>query len=321
MRAVFMGTPEFAIPSLRACGQAGLEVVAVVTRPDRPRRRQSEPPQPSPVGREAMALGLPVLTPASMTEPGVREQIAGYQPDVIVVVAFGRLLPPDILRIPPRWCINLHASILPKYRGAAPIARAILAGEKVTGVTTMRMDKGLDTGDILLQRECAIGLTETTGELTARLAHVGAELLAETLAKHRLGALEPRRQESRDAIPAPPLTKEDGRIEWSQGAEAIACRIRACNPWPLAVAALRGEPVQLLRAEVDFATAKPGRGRRAPGEVLVARGDRIVVQCRAEGRLSILDLRFPGGRTMTARDAINGRLVRTGDLFAQAPPG
>jgi methionyl-tRNA formyltransferase len=251
--------------------------------------------------------------------PEFIQQIADLGPEVIVVVAYGRILPPEILAIPRRWCINVHASILPKHRGAAPIARAIMAGEKVTGVTTMKMDRGLDTGDILLQRECAIGLTETAGELTARLAELGADLLLETLERHRRGELEPKRQDAREATLAPPLTREDGHIDWSDGAQSIACRILGCNPWPLAVADLRGAPVQLLRAEVDFGPAAARDAAAHPGEVVLAAGGRITVQCRGDGRLSLLELRFPGGRAMSARDALNGRLVSHGDRFAPAP--
>ncbi len=319
MRVVFMGTPEFSLPSLRAVGRAGCETVGVVTRPDRPRRSHASPPEPSPVKREALASGLPVLTPESVRAPEFIQLIADLRPDVVVVVAFGRILSPELLAIPKRWCINVHASILPKFRGAAPVARAIMAGEKVTGVTTMKMDLGIDTGEILLQRECAIGLTETAGELRARLADLGADLLLETLEAHRRGELEPKRQDAQGASPAPPLTREDGRIDWSQGAESIACRIRGCNPWPLACSDLRDVRVQLLRAEVDLGAAAARDATVDPGEVIQATDGRIVVRCRGDGRVSLLELRFPGGRTMNAADAINGRLIRVGDRFVATP--
>jgi len=319
MRLVFMGTPDFAVPSLRSLQSAGAEIAAVVTQPDRPRRRQSSPPEPSPVKAEAERLGLPVLQPASARVPDLVDRLARLAPDTMVVVAFGQILPPEVLAIPPRWCINLHASILPKYRGAAPIARAILAGEKVTGCTTMKMDRGLDTGDILLQKECAIGLNETAGELTARLARLGAGLLAETLALHERGALEPRPQDRREATQAPPLTKRDGRIDWSAPAAEIANRVLACNPWPLAHACLNGRPVQILRAEVSFEPLKEGKARPAPGRVIRAEGERIVVRCQGDSRLALLELRFPGGRAMSARDALNGRLIRPGDTFTAGP--
>src|SRR5882672_3739265 len=200
MRIVFFGTPDFAVPSLRA-------LLAVVTQPDRPRRRQSSPREPSPVKAEAERAGLPVLTPESIVVPEFVGRLAGLGPEVIVVVAYGRILPPDRLSIPKRWCINLHASLLPRYRGAAPIARAIMAGERITGTTTIKMDQGLDTGDILLQQECAIGLDETAGELARRLADLGAELLSRTLDLHARNALEPKKQDPGEASLAPSLSR------------------------------------------------------------------------------------------------------------------
>ncbi len=320
MRLVIMGTPDFAVPSLRSLQRAGHEFLAVVTQPDRPRRRKSAPPEPSPIKREAERIGLPVLQPETVNDGAFVERLRGLAPETIVVVAYGQILPPEVLAIPPRWCINLHASILPKYRGAAPIARAIMAGERVTGVTTMKMDRGLDTGDILLQKECVIGLTETAGELTLRLADLGADLLVETLALHRRGALEPRRQDAREATLAPAFRKEEGRIDWSAPASEVAGRVRACNPWPLAVAWLRGEPVQILRAEVNLGQGGPQGKRGTPGVVIEARDDRIVVKCRGDSRLALLELRFPGRKAMSARDALNGRLIHAGDVFAPAPP-
>lgn len=320
MRLVFMGTPDFAVPALRALGRSGHEILAVVTRPDRPRQSRSSPPEPSPVKAEAQGRGIPVLAPESVREPAVVEHLQGVGPDAIVVVAYGQILPPEILVIPPRWCINLHASLLPKYRGAAPIAHAIMAGEKVTGVTTMKMDRGLDTGDILLQRECAIGLTETAGELGARLAGLGAELLVETLDLHERGALEPRKQNPGEATQAPLLARADGRIDWSRNSQEIANRVRACHPWPLAFSYLRGEPVGIHRAEVSFETRKIPGPRPAPGQIIEA-GETIVVQCQGDSRLVILRLQFPGRKEMAARAALNGRLVRVGETFAQAPPG
>jgi methionyl-tRNA formyltransferase len=319
MRLVFMGTPDFAIPALRALAQAGHEMVTAVTQPDRPRHSRSSPPEPSPVRSEAQALGIPVLAPESVKEPEVVERLRAIGPEAVIVVAYGQILPPEILTIPPRWCINLHASLLPKYRGAAPVAHAILSGERVTGVTTMKMDRGLDTGDILLQRECPIGLAETAGELTARLAVLGADLLVETLAVHETGALEPRKQNPAEATQAPSLKRIDGLIDWGRGAPEIADRVRACHPWPLAFSWLRGEPVNFLRAEVSL-EARDDRGARpAPGGIIEA-GEAIVVQCEGNGRVRILELQFPGRKAMTARDAVNGRLAKVGDSFAQAPP-
>lgn len=315
MRLVFMGTPDFAVPALRALTDAGHEIVAVVSPPDRPRRSRSSPPAPCAVKLEAQRLGISTLQPDSVRDPRFIEQLGTLAPQCIVVVAYGRILPSEVLAIPPRWCINLHASILPGYRGAAPIARAIMAGEKVTGCSTMKMDRGLDTGDILMARECAIGLLETAGELTTRLAILGADLLVETMREHARGGLEPRRQASEEATLAPPLTRDDGRIDWADDAQAIACRVRGCNPWPVAAATLDGERLQILRAEVSFEPWTPGGRRPRPGEVLRADGDWLLVQCGGDTRLAVLELRMPGGKAMNARAAVNGRLVRPGQRF------
>jgi methionyl-tRNA formyltransferase len=320
MRLVFMGTPDFSIPAFRALARSGHEILAVVTQPDRPRRRRSSPPEPSPVKAEAQRRGIPVLAPESVREPPVIEKLRGFGPDAIVVVAYGQILPPDVLIIPPRWCINLHASLLPKYRGAAPVARAIMAGEKVTGVTTMKMDRGLDTGDVLLQREWAVGLTETAGELSGRLANLGADVLVETLDLHERGALEPRKQNESEATHAPRLTRADGRIDWSRNSQEIASRVRGCHPWPLAFSYLRGEPVTIHRAEVSFESLKLHGPPPAPGQIIGAT-EAIVVQCQGDSRINLLQVQFPGRRVMAAREALNGRLIRVGETFAQAPPG
>jgi methionyl-tRNA formyltransferase len=319
MRLVFMGTPELAVTALRALHRDGHEMLAVVTQPDRPRRKRSSPVEPSPVKVVATRLDIPVLQPESIREPGFCDRLRALSPETIIVVAYGQILPAEILSVPPRWCINLHASLLPRYRGAAPVARAIMQGEKVTGVTTMKMDRGLDTGDLLLQRECAIGLTETSGELTSRLAEIGAELLLETLTLHRQGALEPRPQNAREATLAPPLKKEDGLINWKRTAVEIASQVRGCNPWPLTFTFLKGVAIKVLRAEVNFESAGSRLGRPVPGRVIGADDRRIVVQCQRDSRLALLELRFPGKRTMSAHDALNGRLIQVGDTFAQAP--
>ena len=321
MRLVFMGTPDFAVASLRALLEAGHEVVGVVTQPDRPRRRRSARPEPSPIKRQAASAALTILQPERVGDPGFVEQLQELAPQTVVVVAYGQILPAEVLSIAPRWAINLHASMLPYYRGAAPIARAIMAGEKVTGVTTMKMDRGLDTGDILLQKECAIGLTETAGELTARLAVLGAGLLVETLDRHARGELEPRRQDHKTATAAPPLSVEDGLIDWSDGAQAVASRVRGCNPWPLAYSFLRGEKVKILRAEEGFGGSGGGERGSPPGRVLALDNERVLVRCQGNSRVAISEMRFAGGRTMTARDALNGRLIHVGETFARTSIG
>src|SRR3989442_14094832 len=268
MRIVFMGTPDFALPSLRLLQRAGHDLPAAVTQPDRPRRRRSGSPGPSPVKVAAQCVGIPVLDPESVKDPTFIESLEAIAAEALVVVAYGQILPPELLDLPPRWCINVHASLLPKYRGAAPVARAIMAGEKVTGVTTMRMDRGLDTGDILLQRECAIGLTETAGELTRRLAELGAEGLLETLDLLARGAIEPKRQNPSEATRAPSLTRQDGRIDWSRNAQEIANQVRGCHPLPLAATCLRGQRVTIHGAEVGFEPVSMSAPRPAPGQVI-----------------------------------------------------
>ncbi|HXH27435.1 MAG TPA: methionyl-tRNA formyltransferase [Candidatus Polarisedimenticolia bacterium] len=319
MRLVFMGTPDFAVPSLVALLEAGHQVLAALTQPDRPRRRRGGRPEPSPVKATAQLHGLEVLQPVRVAEPAIADRLTALAPDTIVVVAYGQILPDAILKIPPRWCINLHASILPRYRGAAPVARAIMEGEKVTGMTTMKMDHGLDTGDILLQKECAIGLTETAGELAARMAGLGAALLVETLERHAEGRLEPRRQDDRQATTAPPLRREDGHIDWSVPAELVSTRVRACNPWPLAHSLLRGTPVKILRAEPSFEPVPKLPGSGTPGRIVGCDDRRVLVTCKGGSLLAISEIRFPGGRAISARDAVHGRLIRVGEIFAPAP--
>ena len=320
MRIVFMGTPDFALPSLRLLQRTGHDLLAAVTQPDRPRRRRSGAPEPSPVKAAAQRAGIPVLTPETVKDPAFIENLKAIGPEAIVVVAYGQILPPQILDLPPRWCINVHASLLPRYRGAAPVARAVMAGERVTGVTTMKMDRGLDTGDILLQWECAIGLTETAGELGCRLADLGAELLVETLDLQARGAIEPRKQNHGEATLAPSLTRADGRIDWSRNAQEIANQVRGCHPRPLAATYLRGAAVMIHRAEVGFEPVKVSAPRPAPGQI-IAEAEAIVVQCQGDSRLNLLQIQFPGRRVMTAREALSGRLIRVGETFAQAPSG
>jgi len=321
MRLIFMGTPEFAVPSLVALADAGHDISAVVTRPDRPRRRRSSSPEPSAIKREAELRGLSVLQPGMIRDAPFAARIRMLDPEIIIVVAFGAILPPDILTIPPRGCVNVHASLLPRHRGAAPIARSIMLGDHTTGITTMQMDEGLDTGAILLQESCAIGIGETAGELTGRLAAVGAELLVTTLARLQAGTVTPVSQDSTRATLAPPLRKEEGRFAWSGDAESIAFLIRGCNPWPTAVARLRGDPVQLLRAGVASERLKEEEETAPPGTVVRIDRDRILVRCGGEALLSITELRFAGRKAMTVRDAMNGRLLEVGESFAPAASG
>lgn len=320
MRLIFMGTPEFAVPSLSALADAGNDIRAVITRPDRPRRRRTSKPEPSPVKREAEQRGLQVLQPGTNRDAPFAARLRTLDPEIIIVVAFGAILPPAILAIPPRGCINVHASLLPRHRGAAPIARSIMCGDRNTGVTTMQMDEGLDTGAVLLQESCSIGVLETAGELTGRLALLGADLLIRTLTGLLAGSVTAISQDPSRATLAPPLRKEEGRFDWNGDAKSIAALIRGCNPWPTAVARLRGDPVQFLRAGV--ASRRLAAGETAPpGSVVAIEGDRLLVRCGGEALLEISELRFAGRRAMSVRDAVNGRFVKAGERFVPASSG
>jgi len=254
MRILFYGTPAFALPTLRALLDRHT-VVAVVTQPDRPAGR-GQRLQPSPVKQLAAARGLPVLQPPRLREPGWAERLRALEPEVAVVVAFGQILPRPILDVPARGSINAHASLLPRYRGAAPIAWAIIRGERETGITTFLMDEGMDTGPTLLRRAIPIGADETAGELAARLAELGAEVLLETL--DRLPTLTPAPQDHAAATLAPRLRKEDGRLDWTRPAGELAARIRAVNPWPGASTTTPVGRLLIWRARAVPGTGEPG---------------------------------------------------------------
>jgi methionyl-tRNA formyltransferase len=268
MRVLFYGTPAFALPTLHAL-LARHRVVAVVTQPDRPRDR-GQRAQASPVKAVALEQGIPVLQPVRLRDPGWPERLGEHSADVAVVVAFGQILPAAILGVPARGSINVHASLLPRYRGAAPIAWAIMRGETETGITTFQMDAGMDTGAILLQRPMPIGAEETAGELAARLAVLGAELLVETL--DRLTTLTPRPQDSRAATLAPRLRKEDGLLEWTEPAAVLAARVRGLNPWPGAVALGPGGRLLIWRARAIAGVGEPGVLTAVAGRLAVGTG-------------------------------------------------
>ena len=277
MRVLFYGTPEFALPTLDAL-LARHRVVAVVTRPDRPSGRGQRLTAP-PVKRRAEAAGIPVLQPARLRDPEWRERLAGFDAEVAVVVAFGQILPKAVLDVPARGSINVHASLLPRYRGAAPVAWAIIRGETETGITTFRMDPGMDTGDILLQEATPIGLEETAGELGARLADLGARVLLGTL--DRLDTLAATPQDHAAATLAPRLTKEDGWLRLAEPARALANRVRGCNPWPGAALMTPGRRRLLLwRATVvpHPSSAPPGTLVPAgPGAIAIATGQGLLL--------------------------------------------
>ena len=273
MRVLFYGTPAFALPTLRAL-LARHRVVAVVTQPDRPAGRGQRAQSP-PVKIVALEHGIPVLQPERLREPGWPEQLAPHGADVAVVVAFGQILPPAVLAVPRQGSVNVHASLLPRYRGAAPVAWAIIRGERETGITTFQMDAGMDTGPVLLQRTTPIGPDETAGDLAERLAALGAETLLETL--DRLDGARPVPQDSASATMAPRLRKEDGALDWTESAAALAARIRGVNPWPGAVTVAPGGRLRIWRARALPGRGEPGVLTPVDGQVAVGTGAGLLV--------------------------------------------
>ncbi|MCA1635664.1 MAG: methionyl-tRNA formyltransferase [Acidobacteria bacterium] len=319
MKLVFMGTPETAVPSLRRCVEDGREVVAVWTQPDRPAGRGERLKEP-PVKEFALAHGLRVEQPQKIKIEQSRDLFESYDADVAVVVAYGRILPPAFLRAPRLGCVNVHFSLLPKYRGAAPVNWAVVRGERETGVTTMQMDEGLDTGPTLLQRALAIGERETAPELLVRLSLMGAELLSETLA--RLEEIEPRAQREEDATHAPLLRREDGLIDWTRDAPEVERRVRGFQPWPNAYTSHGGRRLILWRAE-PFVIGEARHGALAEatdaeaGMIVEARGDELVVACGSGTALRVFELQPEGKQRMKARDFINGMRVRAGERVGE----
>jgi methionyl-tRNA formyltransferase len=306
MRLLFMGTPEAAVPTLRRCLEDGHEVAAVWTQPDRPAGRGNRLHQP-PVKEFALRHGLTVHQPLKIRNQEALAAFSSYDADVAVVVAYGRILPPAFLNTPFRGCLNVHFSQLPFYRGAAPVNWAIARGETRTGVTTMQMDEGLDTGSILLQREERILEMETAPELMVRLSEVGAELLSETL--RRLDEIEPRAQEEEKATFAPMLRREDGLIDWALDAGQIERRVRGFQPWPNAFTVYQGRRLVIWRGHV----LSNYEGSAKSGEIVEARGDQLMVACGDETALRLLEVQPEGKRRMAARDFLNGAHIRAGE--------
>src|SRR5437868_581140 len=314
MRLIFMGTPESAVPTLRRCVEDGHEVVAVWTQPDRPAGRGNRLKAP-PVKEYALSRGLIVHQPSKIRTEEALSLFESHAADAAVVVAYGRILPPWFLRAPRRGCVNVHFSLLPKYRGAAPVNWAIVRGESETGVTTMLIDEGLDTGPLLLQRAATIEEGETAPRLLERLSHAGAELLSETLA--RLDEIEPRPQRDEDATLAPMLRREDGLVDWALDAPEIERRVRGFQPWPNAHTLYAGRRLVVWRAtpaglNTSGATTS---GTKRPGEVVEARGDELAVACGDGTALRIQELQLEGKQRVSARDFINGTRLRSGERF------
>jgi methionyl-tRNA formyltransferase len=306
MRIVFMGTPQAAVPTLRQVLDDGHEVVAVWTQPDKPSGRGNKIAF-TPVKEFAVAHGLSVFQPARIKNDEAKQLFASHDADVAVVVAYGRILPDEFLRAPRRGCINVHFSLLPLYRGAAPANWAIVKGETETGVTTMFIEPTLDTGPILLQSKTPIGEKETAPELMQRLAEIGADLLGQTLAQ--LDDLTPRPQHDADATFAPVLTKEDGLIDWSQSAFEIERRIRGFQPWPNAYTTFNEKGLTIWNAEPST------MANATPGEIVIAQRDELVVSCGGETSLKLIEVQPEARKRIAARDFINGMRVKVGDRF------
>lgn len=305
MRVVFMGTPEFALPSLDAVIESGHEVAAVVTQPDRPRGRGHHV-QPTPVALRAAEVGLPLYKPKAVRHPEFIHAMRALAPDAVVLVAFGQLIPPELLNLPPLGCINLHPSLLPRHRGASPVHAPILAGESRTGVTTMYMDEGLDTGDIILQEEVEIGPWENAGDLHDRLSVLGARLLRETLDLVAEGKAPRRPQDASRATYAPKVQKVE--IDWSLPAERVARLIRGLSPSPGAFTYLGDQRIKPLRAA---ALVDDGGPEGDPGEIVGVQGDALVVACGA-GRVAVTELQPEGKRPMSGADFARGQRLSPG---------
>jgi methionyl-tRNA formyltransferase len=307
-RIVFLGTPSFAVPPLEALIQGSDEVVAVVTQPDREKGRGRKVIA-SPVKALALQKGLPILQPEKVKEVSFQDTLKSFGADLLVVAAYGQILPKPILSLPKYGAVNIHASLLPKYRGAAPIARAILNGEKETGITTMLMDEGMDTGDVLLQSEIPIQEDETTETLQDRLAFLGAELLSETLGKMKKGEIRPTPQDHSKATYAPMLKKQDGQIDWTKGAEEIDRQVRAFHPWPGAYTEWQGQILKIYKGG-----GRKGKTTGKAGTVLWVGTDLIEIETGKDSYL-LKEVQLEGKRRMSIRDFLSGHAVSVGEVL------
>jgi methionyl-tRNA formyltransferase len=301
LRIVYAGTPDFAVPALEALHAAGPEIVAVYTQPDRPAGR-GQTVGSGPVKRCAQALGRQIEQPATLRSPEAVTRVREYAPDLLVVAAYGLILPPAVLEVPRIGCWNIHASLLPRWRGAAPIHRALLAGDALTGITIMQMDAGLDTGPMLLRRPVPIGARDAGGALHDRLATVGAEAIVEAVAAWQAGRLEPVPQPADGVTYASKIRKEEARIDWAVRADAIDRQVRAFNPWPVAETRWQDRQLRVWAAE-----PLPAVGG-VPGEVIEANGAGIVVAA-GDGALRLTRVQLAGGRAMTAAEFLNAHAL------------
>lgn len=324
MKIIFMGTPDFAVEALEALLDAGHEVTAVVTQPDKQKGRDRKV-QFSPVKECALAHGLTVLQPARIKNPEAVEELKKYEADIFVVAAFGQILSKEILDMPRYGCINIHASLLPKYRGAAPIQYAILNGDDVTGVTIMQMNEGMDTGDILTMKAIPVEKNDTGGSLFEKLSVLGAELLVKTLPKIEAGEIIPVKQQEEDATHVRMLRKDMGRIDWAKDADVLERLVRGMNPWPSAYCSFRGKNLKVWAAEVSCEEQKEENVRAGffrhmeeketnPGEVLAVTKDSICVQT-GKDVLVLKEVQLEGKKRMAVRDFLLGSQVKAGEFF------
>jgi len=310
LNLVFAGTPRFAVPTLEKLVEAGFTVRLVVTPPDRPRGRGMEL-RASRVKESALQLGLPITQPDKIkNNEDFRNQLTELKPDALIVVGYGRIIPQWMIDLPPLGNLNVHASLLPKYRGAAPIQWAIARGETVTGVTTMRIDAGLDTGDILLQRECPISAGDTAEAIAPKLAAIGAELMVETLGGLQAGTIRARPQDHGQATLAPILKKEDGQIDFGRSATEIWNRLRGFQPWPGAFTTFRGKNLHIW-------SAKPANANAPLGEIKL-QGDHLLVGCGSHTALELLEVQVEGKKRMPAHDFANGYRLHEGERLGEA---
>ncbi len=317
MRIIFMGTPEFAVPSLESLLNHGFQVVGVVTQPDRPKGR-GQTVVASPIKQLAQTQGLPVLQPEKMKSPELLQALAAWRPDVITVTAFGRILPKSILALPPGGCVNVHGSLLPRYRGAAPIQWSLINGDLETGITTMLMDEGMDTGAMLLQRAIPIEPDDTAAELGNRLARVGGDLLVETLKGLANKTVTPQEQDHDKVTYAPLLTKDAGMIDWTQSANGLANRIRGLSPWPGCFTFLRDQRLVIWKAKAETKKFDEAKSEHRPGTIVDENKKEFWV-LTGEGTLGVTEVQPANKKRMTVAQFLQGRSVSIGQMFQSGP--
>lgn len=321
MNIVFMGTPQFAVPTLQQLINSEFTVAGVVCQPDRPQGR-GQKIRPGPVKTLATTKNIPVVQPLKMKDPAFLESLQCWNPEVIVVAAFGRILPPAILQLPPQGCLNVHGSLLPKYRGAGPIQWAVINGDYETGITIMKMDAGMDTGDILSQEMVAIRPHETAGELGIRMAEVGGDLLLRTLREWVAGRVTPQPQNDQEATLAPLLKKEDGLLDWTRSAWELGCRVRGLSPWPGAYTFLEGNRLAIWRAEVagQDSPVNPGIPDEVKRHGVMTSVTKEGISVKTgQGELLILELQPANKKRMMVKEFLAGHPLEPGRVFSTTP--